>query len=119
MSNDDRKPTTTDAGIPVSSDEYSLTVGPDGPILLQDHYLMEQMDDFNREMIPARQPHAKGSGAFGYFEVTQEVSTYFKAALNFSATSRRLSIQSSARGSTGTTSPPISCANTLALFLEN
>jgi len=38
-----RKPTTTDAGIPVSSDEYSLTVGPDGPILLQDHYLIEQM----------------------------------------------------------------------------
>ena len=37
MKNDDRKPTTTDAGIPVSSDEYSLTVGPDGPILLQDH----------------------------------------------------------------------------------
>jgi catalase len=43
-----RKPTTTDAGIPVSSDEYSLTVGPDGPILLQDHYLIEQMANFNR-----------------------------------------------------------------------
>ena len=53
-------PTTTDAGIPVPSDEHSLTVGPDGPILLQDHYLIEQMANFNRERIPERQPHAKG-----------------------------------------------------------
>src|SRR5690606_341058 len=72
------KPTTTDAGIPVSSDEYSLTVGPDGPILLQDHYLIEQMANFNRERIPERQPHAKGARAFGYFEVTQHVSRYSK-----------------------------------------
>lgn len=54
------KPTTTDAGIPVYSDEHSLTIGPDGPILLQDHYLIEQMAMFNRERIPERQPHAKG-----------------------------------------------------------
>ncbi len=52
--------TTTDAGIPVASDEHSLTVGPDGPILLQDQYLIEQMANFNRERIPERQPHAKG-----------------------------------------------------------
>ncbi len=62
--------TTTDAGIPVASDEHSLTVGPNGPILLQDHYLIEQMANFNRERIPERQPHAKGGGAFGTFEVT-------------------------------------------------
>ncbi|MEZ5376837.1 MAG: catalase [Acidimicrobiales bacterium] len=72
-------PTTTDAGIPVSSDEYSLTVGPMGPIVFHDHYLMEQMAAFNREMIPDRQPHAKGSGAFGRFEVTEDVSAYTKA----------------------------------------
>ncbi|MEU4311343.1 catalase [Nocardia sp. NPDC024068] len=72
---------TTDAGIPVESDEHSLTVGPDGPILLQDHYLIEQMAQFNRERIPERQPHAKGSGAFGRFEVTNDVSAYTKAAL--------------------------------------
>ena len=66
--------TTTDAGIPVASDEFSLTVGPDGPILLQDQYLIEQMANFNRERIPERQPHAKGSGAFGVFETTGEVS---------------------------------------------
>jgi catalase len=49
MKNDGNKPTTTDAGIPVASDEHSLTVGPDGPILLHDHYLIEQMANFNRE----------------------------------------------------------------------
>ena len=73
--------TTTDAGIPVESDEHSLTVGPAGPILLQDSYLIEQMAQFNRERIPERQPHAKGSGAFGSFTVTGDVSAYTKAAL--------------------------------------
>jgi len=77
----DVPPTTTDAGIPVASDEYSLTVGPDGPVLLQDHYLIEQMAQFNRERIPERQPHAKGSGAFGHFETTQDVSAYTRAAV--------------------------------------
>ena len=81
MADDNRKPTTTDAGIPVPSDEHSLTVGPDGPILLHDHYLIEQMASFNRERIPERQPHAKGSGAFGHFQVTQDVSKYTKAAV--------------------------------------
>ena len=77
----EQKPTTTDAGIPVESDEHSLSVGPDGPILLQDHYLIEQMAQFNRERIPERQPHAKGGGAFGRFEVTHDVSAYTKAAV--------------------------------------
>lgn len=81
MSDDKRKPTTTDAGIPIASDEHSLTVGPDGPILLQDHYLIEQMANFNRERIPERQPHAKGGGAFGKFVTTEDVSAYTKAAL--------------------------------------
>jgi catalase len=74
-----RPVTTTDAGIPVSSDEHSLTVGPNGPIVAHDHYLIEQMANFNRERIPERQPHAKGSGAFGHFEVNKDVSKYTKA----------------------------------------
>ena len=86
MNDDIRKPTTTDAGIPVPSDEFSLTVGSDGPILLQDHYLIEQMANFNRERIPERQPHAKGGGAFGRFEVTKDVSKYTKAAVITTAT---------------------------------
>ncbi|WP_418888661.1 catalase [Mycolicibacterium neoaurum] len=57
-----------------------MTIGPNGPILLQDHYLIEQMANFNRERIPERQPHAKGGGAFGHFEVTGDVSAYTKAA---------------------------------------
>lgn len=77
----DQPYTTTDGGAPVASDEHSLTVGPDGPILLQDHYLLEQMANFNRERIPERQPHAKGGGAFGTFEVTQDVSAYTRAAV--------------------------------------
>ncbi|HEY9039785.1 MAG TPA: catalase [Roseovarius sp.] len=79
MTSDKSKPTTTDAGIPVASDEHSLTIGADGPIVLNDHYLIEQMANFNRERIPERQPHAKGSGAFGHFEVTQDVSKYTRA----------------------------------------
>ncbi len=76
-----RPPTTTDAGIPVASQEHSLTIGPDGPIVLNDFYLVEQMANFNRERIPERQPHAKGGGAFGTFAVTDDVSRYTKAAV--------------------------------------
>jgi catalase len=81
MNDAHHRPTTTDAGIPVPSDEHSLTIGPNGPILLQDHYLIEQMANFNRERIAERQPHAKGSGAFGHFEVTNNVSAYTRAAV--------------------------------------
>jgi len=72
--------TTTDAGIPAASDEHSLTAGPDGPILLQDHYVIQKMQAFNRERVPERVVHAKGSGAFGYFEVTADVAQWTKAA---------------------------------------
>ena len=81
MTDEQVRPTTTDAGIPVASDEYSLTVGAEGPLLLQDHYLLEQMANFNRERIPERQPHAKGGGAFGTFEVTQDVSAFTRASV--------------------------------------
>jgi catalase len=73
--------TTDDAGIPVPSDERSLTVGADGPILLHDAYLIEKMAAFNRERVPERQPHAKGGGAFGTFEVTGDVSAFTLADL--------------------------------------
>jgi catalase len=81
VTNDQPNWTTTDAGVPAESDEHSLTVGAGGPVLLQDSYLIEQMAQFNRERIPERQPHAKGSGAFGRFEVTNDVTEYTKAAL--------------------------------------
>ena len=72
--------TTTDAGIPAPSDEYSLSVGANGPLLLQDHYLIQKMAQFNRERVPERVVHAKGTGAFGYFEVTKDASAWTKAA---------------------------------------
>ncbi|WP_329175188.1 catalase [Streptomyces sp. NBC_01477] len=74
-------PTTNNAGIPVESDEHSLTLGADGPILLQDHYLIEKMAQFNRERVPERVVHAKGSGAYGHFRVTNDVSQFTKADL--------------------------------------
>lgn len=71
--------TTTDAGIPSPSDEYSLTAGSDGPIVLSDHYLIQKMAQFNRERVPERVVHAKGGGAFGTFEMFEDVSEYTKA----------------------------------------
>jgi catalase len=72
---------TTGAGAPAPSDRNSLTVGADGPILLHDVHLIEQLAHFNREKVIERQPHAKGAGAFGVFKTTQDVSRYTKAAL--------------------------------------
>jgi catalase len=96
-------PTTTDSGMPVASDDHSLTIGPDGPILLQDSYLIEQMAQFNRERTPERQPHAKGSGAFGRFEVTHDVSAYTKAALFQPGTTTQMVIRfSTVAGERGT-----------------
>jgi catalase len=73
--------TTTNAGIPVESDEDSLTAGAAGPILLHDHYLIEKMAQFNRERVPERVVHAKGGGAYGTFKVTNDVSQFTKADL--------------------------------------
>jgi Catalase len=75
-----RKPTTTDAGFQSPAMSSRSPLGPTA-LLLQDHYLIEQMANFNRERIPQRQPHAKGGGAFGRFQVTKDVSKYTKAAM--------------------------------------
>lgn len=72
-------PTTTDAGIPAPSDEHSLSVGPNGPLLMQDHYVIQKMAQFNRERVPERVVHAKGSGAHGLFTVTEDVSQFTRA----------------------------------------
>jgi catalase len=72
---------TTSAGAPAASDRNSLTIGPDGPILLHDVHFLEQMAHFNREKVPERQPHAKGAGAFGVFETTEDISAFTKASL--------------------------------------
>ena len=78
---DQRPTTTTDAGIAAPSDHDSLSVGPNGPLLLQDHYLIQKMAQFNRERVPERVVHAKGGGAFGFMEITEDVSQFTKAKL--------------------------------------
>ncbi|MFC9440056.1 catalase [Nocardia sp. NPDC057030] len=75
------KPTTTNTGTPVESDDESLTAGTQGPILLHDHYLIEKLAQFNRERVPERIVHAKGAGAYGELVVTNDVSRYTKAKL--------------------------------------
>jgi catalase len=75
---------TTASGIPVADNQNSITAGPRGPVLLQDFHLIEKLQHFNRERIPERVVHAKGSGAYGTFTVTHDVSKYTKAKL-FSA----------------------------------
>ncbi len=72
---------TTASGIPVADNQNSITAGPRGPILLQDFHLIEKLQHFNRERIPERVVHAKGSGAFGMFTVTHDISQYTQAAL--------------------------------------
>jgi catalase len=76
---DHRPVTTTDTGMPAPSDEFSQSVGANGPLLLQDHYLIQKMAQFNRERVPERVVHAKGGGAYGVFEATEDVSQYTKA----------------------------------------
>jgi catalase len=80
-SSDSSAPSTTGSGAPAQSDRHSLTIGPNGPILLHDVHFLEQMAHFNREKVPERQPHAKGAGAFGRFETTADVSRWTRAAL--------------------------------------
>ena len=79
----DKKYLTTSQGIPVGSDLSSVTAGEreNGYTLLQDFHLVEKLAHFNRERIPERVVHAKGAGAKGYFEVTNDLSKYTKAKL--------------------------------------
>lgn len=72
---------TTASGIPVADNQNALTAGPRGSILLQDFHLIEKLQHFNRERIPERVVHAKGSGAYGTFTVTHDISRYTKAKL--------------------------------------
>lgn len=76
-----KKQLTTSAGIPVADNQNSLTAGPRGPLLVQDWQLFEKHGHFNRERIPERIVHAKGSGAYGTFKVTNDISKYTKAKL--------------------------------------
>ena len=77
----ENKKLTTASGKPYYEFENSMTVGKRGPILLQDFLLHEDMAHFNRERIPERVVHAKGTGAFGTFTVTHDISQFTKAKI--------------------------------------
>ena len=73
------KKLTTESGAPVADNQNSLTAGPRGPLLVQDWQLFEKHAHFNRERIPERVVHAKGSGAYGTLKITGDISRYTKA----------------------------------------
>jgi len=72
---------TTAAGAPVVDNQNTMTAGPRGPVLLQDVWYLEKLGHFDREVIPERRMHAKGSGAFGTFTVTHNITRYTKAKI--------------------------------------
>lgn len=80
MNKDPKETLTTSAGAPVDDDQHSMTAGLPGPALLQDIHLIDKLAHFDRERIPERVVHAKGAGAHGYFEVTNDVTRYTRAA---------------------------------------
>jgi len=74
-------PLTTDFGAPVPTNRDSVTAGPRGPLLAQDVWLNEKLAGFVREVVPERRMHAKGSGAFGTFTVTHDITRYTRASV--------------------------------------
>lgn len=77
----DDKKLTTNAGCPVVDNQNVLTAGPRGPQLLQDIWFLEKLAHFDREVIPERRMHAKGSGAYGTFTVTHDITRYTRAKI--------------------------------------
>lgn len=78
---DEKKKLTSVAGAPVVDNQNSVTAGPRGPMLLQDVWYLEKLAHFDREVIPERRMHAKGSGAHGTFTVTHDITKYTKAKI--------------------------------------
>jgi len=72
---------TTTAGNPVADNQNALTAGPRGPLLMQDYQLLEKLAHQNRERIPERTVHAKGSAAYGTLTITHDITRYTKAAV--------------------------------------
>src|SRR5258708_19664609 len=85
----EKKKLTTAAGRPVGDNQNSLTVGPRGPVVFEDYLLFEKMAIFNRERIPERVVHAKGSGAYGHFVCTNPNMSKYTTAKLFSAVGKK------------------------------
>ena len=78
---DKQETLTTSAGAPIADNQNALTAGPRGPLLMQDYQLLEKLAHQNRERIPERTVHAKGSGAYGTLTITNDITHYSKAAI--------------------------------------
>jgi len=78
---EEKKKLTTAAGAPVPDNQNVMTAGPRGPMLLQDVWFLEKLAHFDREVIPERRMHAKGSAAYGTFTVTNDITKYTKAKI--------------------------------------
>ena len=76
-----KKKLTTRNGAPVVDNQNTMTAGPRGPVLLQDVWYLEKLAHFDREVIPERRMHAKGSGAYGTFTVTHDITKYTRAKI--------------------------------------
>ena len=77
----EKRKLTSNAGAPVADNQNIMTAGPHGPVLLQDVWFLEKLAHFDREVIPERRMHAKGSGAYGTFTVTHDITKYTKAKI--------------------------------------
>jgi catalase len=88
MMKNNKKKLTNNVGLPVTDNQNVMTAGPRGPMLLQDTWFLEKLAHFDREVIPERRMHAKGSGAYGTFTVTHDITNYTKANI-FSETGKQ------------------------------
>ena len=77
----EKRKLTANNGAPVPDNQNVLTAGPRGPMLLQDVWFLEKLAHFDREVIPERRMHAKGSGAYGTFTVTHDITRYTRASI--------------------------------------
>ena len=77
----EKKKMTTASGRPVADNQNVQTAGRPGPMLLQDPWFLEKLSHFDREVIPERRMHAKGSGAYGTFTVTHDITKYTRASI--------------------------------------
>jgi catalase len=77
----EKKKLTNAVGAPVADNQNVMTAGPRGPMLLQDVWFLEKLAHFDREVIPERRMHAKGSGAYGSFTVTHDITSFSKARI--------------------------------------
>src|SRR5690606_31534741 len=79
--NQQKKKLFSVSGRPIAENQNVKTAGKRGPMLLEDFWFLEKLAHFDREVIPERRMHAKGSGAFGKFTVTHDITKYTKAKI--------------------------------------